>query len=152
MVSFLCIIIFVGFLDTPFTCMTLEYKKSNTLANNFCTLRNNYCYYALVLHQSQSVAQWMSVFLMLGRSSLGDIARSHDISYHFYADDRQLYLSFETSLPEDLSTCKSGIEDCIKEIHLWMLENKLNFLCTFVFHIHFSSFRLFLLSNPLFVF
>ena len=54
MVSFLCIIIFVGFLDfyTPFTCMTPEYKQSNTLANNFCSLSNNYCYYALVLHQS----------------------------------------------------------------------------------------------------
>ena len=32
MVSFLCIIIFVGFLGTPFTCMTPEYKQSNTLA------------------------------------------------------------------------------------------------------------------------
>ena len=32
MVSFLCVIIFVGFLGTPFTCMTLEYKQSNTLA------------------------------------------------------------------------------------------------------------------------
>ena len=51
---------------------------------------------------------------MLGRSSLSDIARSHDVSYHFYADDTQLHLSFETSLLEDLSTCKSAIEDCIK--------------------------------------
>ena len=48
-----------------------------------------------------------------------------DLSYHFYADDTQLYLSFETSSPEDLSTCKSAIEDCIKDIDLWMLENKL---------------------------
>ena len=48
-----------------------------------------------------------------------------------------LCLSFETSLPEDLLTCKSGIEDCIKEIHLWMLENKPNFICTVVFLIHF---------------
>ena len=31
MVSFLCIVIFVGFLDTPFTCMTPEYKQSNTV-------------------------------------------------------------------------------------------------------------------------
>ena len=72
---------------------------------------------------------------MLGSSSVGDIARSHDMSYHFYADDTQLYLPFETSLLEDLSTCKSAI----KEIDLWMLENKLNFLCALVFHIHFPA-------------
>ena len=37
-------------------------------------------------------------------SPLGDIARSHGLSYHFYTDDTQLYLSFETSSPEDLVT------------------------------------------------
>ena len=58
-------------------------------------------------------------------SPLGDIARSHGLSYHFYADNTQLYLSFETSSPEDLSTCKSALEDCIKDINLWMLNNKL---------------------------
>ena len=67
-----------------------------------------------LLSINPSVAQWMSILLMLGRSSLGDIARSHDVSYHFYADDTQLHLSFETSLLEDLSTCKSAIEGCIK--------------------------------------
>ena len=58
-------------------------------------------------------------------SPLGDIARSYGLSYHFYADDTQLYLSFETSSAEDLSICKSTIEDCVREIDLWMLVNKL---------------------------
>ena len=58
-------------------------------------------------------------------SPLGDIARSYSLSYHFYADDTQLYLSFETSSAEDLSICKSTIEDCVREIDLWMLANKL---------------------------
>ena len=39
----------------------------------------------------------------LYRSPLGDIARSYGLPYHFYADDTQLYLSFETSSAEDLS-------------------------------------------------
>ena len=72
-------------------------------------------------------------------SPLGDIARSHDLSYHFYADDTQLYLSFETSSPEDLSTCKSALEDCVKDIDLWMLENKLKLNCGKTEIIVFSS-------------
>ena len=51
-------------------------------------------------------------------SPLGDIARSHGLSYHFYADDTQLCLSFETSSPEDMSTCISALEDCVKDIDL----------------------------------
>lgn len=38
---------------------------------------------------------------------LGDIARSHGLSYHFYADDSELYLSFKTSSFEDVVSCKS---------------------------------------------
>ena len=45
--------------------------------------------------------------------------------YHFYAGDTQLYLSYETWSAEDLSICESTIEDCVGDIDLWMLANKL---------------------------
>ena len=57
-------------------------------------------------------------------SPLSDIERFHGLSYHFYADDTPLYLSFETSSP-DLSTCTSALEDCVQDIDFWMLNNKL---------------------------
>ena len=58
-------------------------------------------------------------------SPLGDIARSYDLSNHFLCGwDTQLYLSFEMSSAQ-LSICKSTIEDCVREIGLWMLTNKL---------------------------
>ena len=56
---------------------------------------------------------------------LGDIARSHGVSYHFYADDSQLYLSFKTSFFEDMVSCKSKIEACVSDIDSWMVLNKL---------------------------
>ena len=47
---------------------------------------------------------------------LGDIARSHGLSYHFCTDDSQLYLSFKTSSSEDVVSCKSKIEACVMAI------------------------------------
>ena len=40
-------------------------------------------------------------------SSLSDIASKHELSFHFYADDTQLYITFETSSLNDmeLSRC-----------------------------------------------
>ena len=49
---------------------------------------------------------------------MGDIARRHNISFHFYTDDIQLYITFQTSNLSD-------IEACVRDIDLWMLHNKL---------------------------
>ena len=56
---------------------------------------------------------------------LTEIAKKHDISIHLYADDTQLYTTFD---PEDSEAALSKLEACIEEIRSWMQKNflKLN--------------------------
>ena len=55
---------------------------------------------------------------------LGNIMRKHGISYHLYADDTQMYLSFK---PDPNSTClsKGKMEKAIADIKNWMADNML---------------------------
>ena len=59
-------------------------------------------------------------------SPLSDIASKHELSFHFYADDRQLYVTFETSSLNDMELSKCRLEGCVLEIDTWTLLNKLN--------------------------
>ena len=59
---------------------------------------------------------------------LGEIARKHNLQFHLFADDTQLYIIFK---PRDSASVKLSIvtiESCIAEIRAWMLINwlKLN--------------------------
>ena len=58
-------------------------------------------------------------------SPLSDIANKHGLSFHFYADDTQLYITFETSSLNEMELSKSKLEACVQEIDTWMLLNKL---------------------------
>ena len=53
---------------------------------------------------------------------VGEICRNHEIAYHFYADDSQLYIAFD---PKDELVAKARLEACIADIRLWM---RCNFL------------------------
>jgi hypothetical protein len=53
---------------------------------------------------------------------LGAILRHYNIQYHIYADDTQLYCSFDLKSPSDTVT---NISACISDIRTWMIRNKL---------------------------
>ena len=53
---------------------------------------------------------------------LGAIMRSYNINYHIYADDTQLYCSFDINSPTE---ALNMIQSCISDIRTWMIRNKL---------------------------
>jgi hypothetical protein len=65
------------------------------------------------------------ILYLLYTAPLGDILRKHNMSYHLYADDTQIYLSFSSNSMEQLTSTKAKIESCILEINRCMTANKL---------------------------
>ena len=56
---------------------------------------------------------------------VGEIACHYDINYHLYADDIQLYVSFDPMTPGALNNALSKLQTCISNIRKWMVANKL---------------------------
>ena len=61
------------------------------------------------------------ILFLLYTSPLGDIMRYHQVKFHLYADDTQLYLTFKSS-PE---MAKAAMEACVRDIDTWMTANML---------------------------
>ena len=59
------------------------------------------------------------ILFLLYTSPLGDIMRYHQVKFHLYADDTQLYLTFKSS-PE---MAKAAMEACVRDIDTWMTAN-----------------------------
>ena len=62
------------------------------------------------------------ILYTLYTSPLGSIIKKHNILYHMYADDTQLYQSV---CPSELPSLLEKFETCIKEVKHWMKTNKL---------------------------
>ena len=50
---------------------------------------------------------------------LGEIIRNHNISFHFYADDTQLYLSVK---PNELNKL-AVLHECLNDVQSWLSQN-----------------------------
>ena len=73
--------------------------------------------------QSSVVGPWMLTNYVL---PIGDIIKHHGLSYHLYADDSQIYTTFNSKIPGNAEVCLFKIRACIREIKRWMTANKLN--------------------------
>ena len=65
------------------------------------------------------------ILYLLYTSPLWDIVRRYNMGFHFYADDTQLYLSFDSLSGEGQASAVHSIEACASEIDEWMRLNKL---------------------------
>ncbi len=51
--------------------------------------------------------------------------RRHQIQFHMYADDTQMYLTFKAKVSGAAETAKCSLETCVEEIRQWMSSNLL---------------------------
>ena len=55
---------------------------------------------------------------------VGRIIRHHQLMYHIYADDIQIYLPVDPTVPVDV-VCSIHKMSCVEDINSWMIRNKL---------------------------
>jgi hypothetical protein len=56
---------------------------------------------------------------------VGGIARSHSAGFHTYADDTQLYYTFDVQDDQSAPLAMSKLEKCVSELCHWMFDNRL---------------------------
>ena len=56
---------------------------------------------------------------------IGRILRLHNLNYHLYADDIQIYQTVDPKVPGDVACAIFKPTQCITDINCWMVNNKL---------------------------
>ena len=62
---------------------------------------------------------------ILYTSPIGSIIRKHGLNFHLYADDTQIYISFNPRIPGAHQLALQKLETCIADLSNWMNVNKL---------------------------
>ena len=63
------------------------------------------------------------ILYLLYTAPLADILRFHDMQFHFYTDDTQLYISFSVNDDLELTSSIVKIENCLSDLDKWMALN-----------------------------
>ena len=53
------------------------------------------------------------ILYLLYTAPLADVIKGHNMSYHFYVDDSQIYLTVKPLRPGELAYAKSTVEACV---------------------------------------
>ena len=56
---------------------------------------------------------------------VSSIIRRHGLNYHIYADDVQIYMSFDPNVPGDAACAIFKITSCVEELRVWLMKNML---------------------------
>ena len=58
-------------------------------------------------------------------TQLANIIKHHKLSYHFYADDTQMYITFDPKSQSSLHESIARVKICAKDIKIWMSKKML---------------------------
>ena len=66
------------------------------------------------------------VLFILYTGPIGQIIRHHQLDFHTFANDSQLYVSFKINDPTDEKAALTRIQACVREIKAWLNHNRLH--------------------------